>query len=81
MTLEENVLAYLDGSLGDAESAELLHTLSASPDKRAVLDELQTGIECTTGLFMMLVPRRKCGDHDAGIRRLQRRTRSSVSRT
>ena len=39
MTLEENVLAYLDGSLGEAESAELLHTLSASPDKRAVLEE------------------------------------------
>jgi hypothetical protein len=39
MTLEENVLAYLDGSLGEAESAELLHTLSVSPDKRAVLEE------------------------------------------
>lgn len=39
MTLEEHVLAYLDGSLSEHESAELLHTLSASPEKRAVLDE------------------------------------------
>jgi hypothetical protein len=39
MTLEENVLAYLDGSLGEEESAELLHTLSVSPEKRALLEE------------------------------------------
>jgi hypothetical protein len=39
MTLEEKVVAYLDGSLGEEESAELLHRLSASPDKRAVLEE------------------------------------------
>ncbi|MDP4198496.1 MAG: hypothetical protein Q8922_00840 [Bacteroidota bacterium] len=39
MTLEENVLAYLDGSLDESSSAELLHTLSTSPEKRAVLDE------------------------------------------
>ena len=39
MTLEENILAYLDGSLGADQSAELLHTLSASPDKREILEE------------------------------------------
>ena len=39
MTTEENILAYLDGSLGADQSAELLHRLSASPDKRRLLDE------------------------------------------
>jgi anti-sigma factor RsiW len=39
MTLEEKILAYLDGSLDEETSAELLHSLSTSPEKRAVLEE------------------------------------------
>jgi hypothetical protein len=39
MTLEDKILAYLDGSLDEESSAELLHSLSVSPEKRAMLDE------------------------------------------
>ena len=39
MTLEEKILAYLDGSLDAESSEELLHSLSTSPEKRAVLEE------------------------------------------
>lgn len=39
MILEEKILAYLDGSLDEESSAELLHSLSTSPEKRAVLEE------------------------------------------
>ncbi|HEY6171390.1 MAG TPA: hypothetical protein VIX80_03930 [Candidatus Kapabacteria bacterium] len=39
MKYEENILKYLDGSLSDAESAELLHALSVSPEKRVILEQ------------------------------------------
>jgi hypothetical protein len=39
MVFEEKILAYLDGSLDPESSAELLHTLSVSPEKRALLEE------------------------------------------
>jgi hypothetical protein len=39
MTSEEKILSYLDGSLTDNESAELLHSLSVSPEKRIVLEQ------------------------------------------
>jgi hypothetical protein len=39
MTAEERILAYLDGSLSESESAELLHQLSVSPEKRVVLEQ------------------------------------------
>jgi hypothetical protein len=39
MRFEDNILAYLDGSLDEESRAELLHTLSVSPEKRAVLEE------------------------------------------
>lgn len=39
MTLEEKILAYLDGSLDEDSSADLLHSLSTSPEKRAMLEE------------------------------------------
>lgn len=39
MTAEERILAYLDGSLTESESAELLHQLSVSPEKRVVLEQ------------------------------------------
>ncbi len=39
MIFEDKILAYLDGSLDEASRAELLHTLSVSPEKRAVLEE------------------------------------------
>ncbi|HET6400447.1 MAG TPA: hypothetical protein VFH95_03525 [Candidatus Kapabacteria bacterium] len=37
MTLNERILDFLDGSLPADEEAELLHTLSVSPEKRGVL--------------------------------------------
>ena len=37
-TFEENILAYLDGSLGGADRDEVLHAVSISPEKRALLD-------------------------------------------
>src|SRR5438876_8187977 len=39
MRLEESIIQYLDGALTHEESAELLHLLSVSPEKRALLDE------------------------------------------
>src|SRR5882724_2752168 len=39
MKFEDNILAYLDGSLDEESRAELLHTLSVSPEKRALLEE------------------------------------------
>jgi hypothetical protein len=39
MILEDKILAYLDGSLSEAESSELLEQLSTSPEKRAVLED------------------------------------------
>ncbi len=39
MMVEDKILEYLDGSLGAQESAELLETLSLSPEKRALLEE------------------------------------------
>ena len=37
-TFEENILAYLDGSLDSKTSNEILHTVSVSQEKRALLD-------------------------------------------
>ena len=37
MTLDERILHFLDGSLPNEDEAELLHTLSVSPEKRGVL--------------------------------------------
>src|SRR5579872_6839138 len=37
MTLNERILDFLDGSLPAEDEAELLHTLSVSPEKRDVL--------------------------------------------
>lgn len=39
MKYEENILKYLDGALTDSESAELLHALSVSPEKRVILEQ------------------------------------------
>ncbi len=39
MTSEERILAYLDGNLTEAESAELLHQLSVSPENRIILEQ------------------------------------------
>ena len=39
MIVEDKILEYLDGSLGERESAELLETLAANPEKRALLEE------------------------------------------
>jgi hypothetical protein len=39
MIVEDKILEYLDGSLGEHESAELLETLAVSPEKRALLDD------------------------------------------
>lgn len=39
MKYEENILRYLDGTLTDSESAELLHALSVSPEKRVILEQ------------------------------------------
>src|SRR4051812_31562195 len=37
-TFEENILAYLDGSLADDQREELLRAVSASPQKRQILN-------------------------------------------
>jgi hypothetical protein len=37
-SFEERILAYLDGSLNSSDRAELLHILSVSPEKRAILE-------------------------------------------
>src|SRR5438309_5797386 len=37
MTLNERILDFLDGSLPPDDEAELLHTLSVSPEKRDLL--------------------------------------------
>ncbi|HEY3876697.1 MAG TPA: hypothetical protein VGM92_14575 [Candidatus Kapabacteria bacterium] len=37
MTLDERIIDFLDGSLPSDDEAELLHTLSVSPEKRVVL--------------------------------------------
>ena len=37
-TFEENILGYLDGSLDSDARNEILHALSVSPEKRALLD-------------------------------------------
>jgi hypothetical protein len=39
MTLDEKILSYLDGSLSDTDSAELMHSLSVSPEKRVVFEQ------------------------------------------
>ncbi len=39
MTTEERILHYLDGSLSEQESGELMHQLSVSPEKRVVLEQ------------------------------------------
>ena len=39
MKYEGKILEYLDGSLSDSESAELLHGLSVSPEKRVILEQ------------------------------------------
>lgn len=39
MIMEDKILEYLEGSLGESERAELLETLSVSPEKRALLEE------------------------------------------
>ncbi len=39
MTTEERILQYLDGSLSEQESGELMHQLSVSPEKRVVLEQ------------------------------------------
>src|ERR1017187_4097244 len=39
MTLNERILDFLDGSLPPDDEAELLHTLSVSPEKRGLLRE------------------------------------------
>jgi hypothetical protein len=38
-TFEAQILAYLDGGLSEHEREELLHVLSVSPEKRAMLDQ------------------------------------------
>jgi hypothetical protein len=39
MILEDKILAYLDGSLSESESSELLERLALSPEKRTILEE------------------------------------------
>jgi hypothetical protein len=39
MNLEDKIIAYLDGTLDERSRAELLHTLSVSPEKRKLLEE------------------------------------------
>lgn len=39
MIYEEKILDYLDGALGDKESAELMHQLSVSPERRVILEQ------------------------------------------
>ena len=49
--------------------------------ERAVLDEAQARVERAAGHVAVLVPGGKGRHHQARVGRLQRRTRSSVSRT
>lgn len=39
MTTEDRILDYLDGSLKENESAELMHQLSVSPENRVILEQ------------------------------------------
>src|SRR6476659_8717239 len=39
MNTEEKILDYMDGTLSENESGELLHSLSVSPEKRVVLEQ------------------------------------------
>jgi hypothetical protein len=39
MRTEEKILDYMDGTLSESESGELLHSLSVSPEKRVVLEQ------------------------------------------
>ncbi len=39
MKTEEKILDYMDGTLNESESGELLHSLSVSPEKRVVLEQ------------------------------------------
>ncbi len=39
MKSEEKILEYMDGTLSESESGELLHSLSVSPEKRVVLEQ------------------------------------------
>jgi hypothetical protein len=39
MIYEDKILDYLDGALGDKESAELMHQLSVSPERRVILEQ------------------------------------------
>src|SRR5437660_1285826 len=39
MKTEEKILDYMDGTLSESESGELLHSLSVSPEKRVVLEQ------------------------------------------
>src|ERR1035437_4917038 len=42
MTLNERILDFMDGSLPPHDEAELLHTLSVSPEKRGVLRDFMS---------------------------------------
>ncbi len=42
MTLNERILDFMDGSLSPHDEAELLHTLSVSPEKRGVLRDFMS---------------------------------------
>src|SRR5688572_30603952 len=39
MMNEDKILDYLDGALGDKESAELMHQLAVSPERRVILEQ------------------------------------------
>jgi trimeric autotransporter adhesin len=39
MIYEDKILDYLDGALGDKDSAELMHQLSVSPERRVILEQ------------------------------------------
>lgn len=39
INLEDKIISYLDGTLDETSRAELLHTLSVSPEKRKLLEE------------------------------------------
>jgi len=39
MIYEDKILDYLDGALGDKESAELMHQLAVSPERRVILEQ------------------------------------------
>src|SRR5215211_6513467 len=39
MIYEDRILDYLDGALGDKESAELMHQLAVSPERRVILEQ------------------------------------------